>query len=49
MATKESPRKKPRGRPAKLIMPEEIAEVALRTKPRETWRYIEQTEKGAAK
>ncbi len=48
MATKESPRKKPRGRRPKLTMPEEIAEVALRTKLKETWRHIKQTEKGAA-
>ena len=42
--------KKPRGRPPKYPMPEridaspeEIAEVVLRAKPKETWRYEEET------
>ena len=47
--------KKPRGRPSKLTMPEpidttpeRIAEVVLRAKPKEAWRYLEQEKKGAA-
>ena len=46
--------KKPRGRPTKLTMPEpidaspeRIAEVVLRAKPKETWRYLEKSEKEA--
>ena len=42
--------KKPKGRPLKYPMPEridaspeEIAEVVLRAKPKETWRYEEET------
>ena len=43
-------KKKPRGRPPKYEMPEridaspeEIADVVLRAKPKETWRYEEKT------
>ena len=43
-------KKKPRGRPPKYIMPERIdaspetiAEVVLRAKPKEVWRYEEET------
>ena len=42
--------KKPRGRPPKYPMParidaspEEIAEVVLKAKPKETWRYEEES------
>ncbi len=42
--------KKPRGRPVKYDMPEridaspeEIAEVVLKAKPKETWRYEQES------
>ncbi len=46
----ETAKKTPKGRPPKYAMPEridaspeEIAEVVLKAKPKETWRYEEET------
>ena len=46
-------RKKTRGRPVKYPMPEridatpeEIADVVLRAKPKEVWRYEQEAERG---